>query len=131
MVGIDTNVLVRYIMQDDVAQSKLATTFMERLTAESPGYVTLIALVETVWVLESSYRLKRAQVADVLSRLLNVEALVLERAAIVAAAAQAYRDAKADFADALIERLSAHAGCTSTFTFDRAASKASGMTLLG
>ncbi len=60
MTGIDTNVLVRYIVQDDPAQSALATTFIEKnCTAKKPGFINLIVLCELTWVLKRAYRAER------------------------------------------------------------------------
>ena len=63
MIGLDTNVLVRYIAQDDIAQSAKASALIESLTADEPGYVTQVALVEVVWVLSSLYAADRVQIA--------------------------------------------------------------------
>ena len=77
MIGLDTNVLVRYVMQDDPRQSPKATRLMESLTSESPGFVSQISIVEFVWVLSSSYELTRAQVASALDLLLRGKELVI------------------------------------------------------
>ena len=130
MTGLDTNVLVRYVMQDDPRQSPRANSLIESLSAEEPGFVPVVALVELVWVLSGSYDLDRAQVATVLGTLLRSKELVIERADVVTQALKRYNASGADFADALIERLSAAAGCSATMTFDAGAVKAAGMTLV-
>lgn len=130
MTGLDTNVLVRYVMQDDPRQSPRATRLVESLSAEAPGYVPVVTLVELVWVLSGSYGLSRAQVAAVLETLLRSKELVIDRAEIVAQALSRYSAAGADFADALIERIATAAGCGTTVTFDAGATKAAGMTLV-
>lgn len=130
MIGLDTNVIVRYVMQDDPKQSKLATVLMERLTAESPGFVSLVCVVELVWVLESAYTLSRNQVTEALTNLITIDVLKIERLPVVAAAVRAFKAGKADFADCLIERLSAHAGCEKTMTFDRNAARSANMLLV-
>ncbi len=127
MIGLDTNVLVRYVMQDDPRQSARATRLIEALTAETPGFVPLVALVELVWVLAGSYGLTRAQVATVLETLLRSKELVLDRADIVTQALNRFARGGADFADVLIERIAAAAGCEQTMTFDAGAVKAAGM----
>ncbi len=127
MIGLDTNVLVRYVMQDDPRQSARATRLVESLTAEGPGFVPLVALVEVVWVLAGSYGLTRVQVATVLETLLRSKELVLDRADIVTQALNRFAGGGADFADALIERIAAAAGCEQTMTFDAGAIKAAGM----
>jgi predicted nucleic-acid-binding protein len=130
MIGLDTNVLVRYIMQDDAKQSALANKLIEGLTERSPGYISLVAIVEIVWVLESAYDLTRQQVTAALRNLLSVNVFKVDRVAVVASALRAYVEGTADVADCLIERSSALAGCRCTMTFDRAAAKTGGMVLI-
>lgn len=130
MIGLDTNVIVRYIMQDDPDQSAQATALIERLTPASPGFVSVISIVELVWVLESAFSLARSQVLDVLVNLTSIDVLKIERVAVVAAALRSFREGSADFADCLIERSSANAGCEKTMTFDRAAARTAGMVLI-
>lgn len=130
MTGLDTNVLVRYVMQDDPRQSLRATRLIESLSAEDPGFVPVVVLVELVWVLSGSYDLDRTQVATVLATLLRSKELVVDRAELVTQALKRYSTEGADFADALIERLSAAAGCAATMTFDAGAVKAAAMTLV-
>jgi predicted nucleic-acid-binding protein len=130
MIGLDTNVLVRYIMQDDAKQSALATRLVESLSAESPGFVPLVSVVELAWVLSSAYELDRGQVAEAFDSLLRTKEIAVERAQIVWKALRVYQSANADFADCLIERSAAAAGCDRTMTFDRGAAKGCGMTLV-
>jgi predicted nucleic-acid-binding protein len=127
VIGLDTNVLARYVMQDDPRQAPRATRLVESLRPESPGYVSLVVLVELVWVLKSNYGLERGQVAAVLETLLRSKELVVDRAESVNQALQRFATAGADLADALIERLAAAAGCDATFTFDAGAVKSAGM----
>ena len=130
MIGLDTNVLVRYIMQDDTKQAALATKLIEGLTEASPGYISLVAIVELVWVLESAYNLTHQQVSAALRNLLSVNVFKVDRVAVVASALRTYAEGTADVADCLIERSSALAGCRCTMTFDRAAAKTGGMVLI-
>jgi predicted nucleic-acid-binding protein len=130
VIGLDTNVLVRYVIQDDPRQSARATRLVESLTPDVPGFVPLVALVELVWVLGGSYGLARLQIAAVLETLLRSKELVIDRADIVAQALQRFASGGADFADALIERTAAAAGCGATMTFDQGAAKTAGMTLV-
>ena len=130
MIGLDTNVLVRYIMQDDAKQAALANQLIEGLSEAEPGYVSLVAVVELVWVLESAYDLTRRQITEALRNLLSVNVFKVDRVAVVAAALRAYADGTADVADCLIERSSALVGCRCTMTFDRAAAKTGGMVLI-
>ena len=127
MIGLDTNVLVRYVMQDDPRQSPRATRLVESLSPEEPGFVPLVAVLELAWVLSGSYGLSRAQVATVLDTLLRSKELVLDRAELVSQALSRYGAQGADFADALIERTAAAAGCSATLTFDAGAIKSAAM----
>ena len=130
MIGLDTNVLVRYVMQDDPRQSARATSLIEALSADEPGFVPVVALVELVWVLAGSYALDRTQIATVLDTVLRSKELVVDRADLVTQALHRYSTAGADFADALIERIAAAAGCSATMTFDASAAKSAAMTLV-
>ena len=130
MIGLDTNVVARYIMQDDPKQSKRASTLIEKLTVDEPGFVPLVVVIELVWVLSSSFGLARSQVTSVLEILLQTKEIQVERAEVVWRALRVYRGSSADFADCLIERSAAAAGCLRTMTFDRGAAKNCSMTLI-
>ena len=130
MIGLDTNVLVRYIMQDDLKQSPLATRLIESRSVESRGFVPLVSVVELFWVMSSAYELDRGQLIAALEGLLRTKELVVERAEIVWKALRIFQTANVDFADCLIERSAAAAGCEKTMTFDRGAAKSAGLTLL-
>jgi predicted nucleic-acid-binding protein len=130
MIGLDTNVLVRYIMQDDAKQAPQATRLVESLSAEAPGFLPLVAVVELAWVLSSAYDLDRAQLVEAFEGVLRTKELVIERAEVVWKALRAFRSVNADFADCLIAHSAASAGCEKTMTFDRGAAKSAGMTLL-
>jgi predicted nucleic-acid-binding protein len=130
MIGLDTNVLVRYIMQDDARQSALATRLVESLSAESPGFVSLVSVVELGWVLSSAYELDRAQLVEALEALLRTKEIVVDRAETVWKSLRVFQSANADFADCLIERSASAAGCERTMTFDRGAAKGCGMALV-
>jgi predicted nucleic-acid-binding protein len=130
MIGLDTNVLVRYIMQDDVKQSLLATRLVESRSAASRGFVSLVSVVELFWVMSSAYELDRDQLIGALEGLLRTKELVVERAEIVWRALRMFKAANVDFADCLIERSAAAAGCDKTMTFDRGAARSAGMMLV-
>lgn len=130
MIGLDTNVLVRYIMQDDPKQSPKATALIESLDADAPGFVTLVSIVELYWVLTSCYELTNEQVKQALEALLRTKQILVDRADQVLRALRVFGDGKADFADCLIERTAAAAGCSQTMTFDVGAVKHAGMTLV-
>ncbi len=130
MIGLDTNVLVRYIMQDDAKQAAKANKLIESLTTDEPGFFTLVSVVELGWVLSSSYGLKREQVAQAFDALLQTKEIMIESAEQVRRALRVYRATSADFADCLIERAANNAGCERTMTFDITAAKLAGMTLI-
>jgi predicted nucleic-acid-binding protein len=131
MIGLDTNVLVRYIMQDDAKQAPVATRLVESLSPQTPGFVPLVAVVELAWVLSSAYDLNREQLVAAFESVLRAKELVTERAEVVWKALRACQSANADFADCLIAVSATSAGCEKTMTFDRGAAKSAGMTLLG
>ncbi|UDF03522.1 PIN domain-containing protein [Asticcacaulis sp. AND118] len=130
MIGLDTNVIVRYIMQDDAKQAALATTLIESLTTDAPGFISIVTLVETVWVLKQSYGLSRPDLVEVIEGLLSSHQLVAEKRAEAYQALTDYKASKGDYSECLIERLGRSAGCTLTYTFDQSASRHAGMTLL-
>jgi predicted nucleic-acid-binding protein len=122
MIGLDTNILVRYLTQDDPIQSPKATEIIERrLTDENPGFVTIVVMVETVWVLERAYRLAANEIAAAVERMLQTDVLVVENEQEVFSAMIALKDGQGSFADAVIAALSARAGCSYTLTFDHQA----------
>lgn len=123
MIGLDTNVLVRYFAQDDPAQSRKANALIESLTVEHPGYVTQVALVEVVWVLGRAYDTRREEISHVIETLLSTKELVVEASETVWKALRLYADSSADFADCLIERACHDALCEYTATFDTKAAK--------
>lgn len=130
MIGLDTNVLVRYIMQDDPKQSPKATKIVESLEGVGSGYVTLVSIVELVWVLSASFELTRSQVAQALDGIIRTKQFKIESADQVIRALRVFKVGKSDFADCLIERSADSAGCEKTITFDVKASKHAGMTLI-
>ncbi len=130
MIGLDTNILVRYFAQDDPVQSGLAAQIMERrLTEEQPGYISLVTMAETVWVLERAYDLSNLEISAVIERMLQSDTLSVQNEQEVFSAMIAFRTGKGSFSDALIEALGAWAGCTSTLTFDRKAIRLKGFEL--
>ncbi|QAU24805.1 PIN domain-containing protein [Dyella sp. M7H15-1] len=130
MIGLDTNVLVRYVAQDDPVQAKKAGALIESLTPEHPGYVTQVALIEVVWVLGRAYGVERGEIARVIEALLRTKEIVVEAAETVWKALRLYAGSSADFADCLIERACYQAQCEHTVTFDAKAAKATGMRLI-
>jgi predicted nucleic-acid-binding protein len=122
MTGLDTNIIVRYLAQDDPTQSQKATRLIERrLTEDDPGFVSVVAIVETAWVLERAYGLTDAEIAAAIESMLQTDVLVLEHEQEVFTAMIALKSELGSFADALIGALGISAGCARTVTFDRRA----------
>ena len=122
MIGLDTNVVVRYLTQDDAVQSAKATDLFERgLTEEEPGFVSVVAMVETAWVLERVYGLTAEELAAAIERMLEVNVLIVESEQEVFTAMIAVKEGRGSFADALIGALAAKVGCSHTVTFDQKA----------
>jgi predicted nucleic-acid-binding protein len=130
MKGLDTNVLVRYIMQDDAKQALKANQFIDSLSADNPGFISIVCVIELFWVLTSCYDLSNAQVTQALETMMRAKSFVIERPEQVARALNVFKTGKADFADCLIHRSAIDAGCTETMTFDVSAAKHAGMTLM-
>jgi predicted nucleic-acid-binding protein len=122
MIGLDTNVVVRYLVQDDPVQSRKATEIFERrLSSRNPGFISVVAIAETVWVLDRAYRFSDEDIVAAIERTLHTDVLVVEREQEVFAAMTALKEGRGAFADALIGALGAAAGCSATLTFDRRA----------
>lgn len=131
MIGLDSNIIVRYIAQDDASQAAAANRLMEQLLSErEPGFVSLVVLAEVVWVMVSSYGADRQKVQQVVEGLLSAPQLRVQGAEQVWRAVQAYVQSKADFSDALIGELVLDAGCRCTKTFDAVAARQPGFELL-
>jgi predicted nucleic-acid-binding protein len=130
MIGLDTNILVRYLTQDDPIQSTKAREIIERrLTEEKPGFVSIVAMVEIVWVLERAYRLTPHEIVGAVERMLQTDVLVVENEQEVFTAMIALKDGRGSFADAVIAALGARMGCSCTLTFDRKALRLPGFEL--
>lgn len=130
MIGLDTNVLVRYLAQDDARQSAQATQLIESLSPQRPGFIGMVELVELVWVLESCYDTSHAEIASTLGNLLRTRALVLENAEAVNAALHLFAAGHRDFADCLITCAAKTAGCEHVYNFDKTAIRKAGMSAL-
>ncbi len=131
MIGLDTNILIWYLTQDDPVLSPKATSLITRqLSFANPGFVTIVTMVEIAWVLASVYSLSIAEIADEIERILTADALVVEREQQVFVAMMLFKKGTAEFEDALIGLLSARAGCSHTLTFDKKASRLPGFELL-
>lgn len=127
MLGVDTNVLVRYLTRDDKSQYEKARRLIAREVAKGePVLVSLLVLLETEWVLRSRYELAKAEIVTAFSALLDTAALAFEDEPSVENAVYSWKDSAADFADCLIEARNRRLGCRATATFDGRALKLSG-----
>ena len=130
-VGVDTNVLLRMVLNDDAEQQARAVAFGKGLNEERPGFVSLIVLVEFSWSLLSRYRMPKEQVQAAIQRLLKIKTLAFEDFDAIVVALERSSSPHVDFADALIAEHNRNLGCSHTVTFDRRAAKSiAGMELL-
>ena len=125
MVGLDTNVLVRYLAQDEPIQARQATQLIERhLTADNPGFISVVTIVETVWVLDRVYGLANRDIAAAVERILQADTFHVRNEQQVFTAMIALKTGVGSFSDALIGALGEWAGCKATLTFDKKAKPA-------
>ncbi|MFC4336724.1 PIN domain-containing protein [Salininema proteolyticum] len=132
MIGIDTNILVRYITQDDPVQARCANSVIDSLTEDSPGYITSAVAVELYWVLTKAkaYRYPPKDALRAMRTVLSAREIELESGETILEALSTAEDTGADFGDALIAAAGRLAGCRYTATFDRSAAAKVGMRLL-
>ena len=124
MIGLNTNLLLRYLAQDDPTQSRRATEIIEhRLTEQEPGFVSLVCILEVVWVLKSLFKRSPQQIANDIEMLLAADALDVQNEQEVYSAVVALRNGTGTFEDALIGSLGIWRGCSATLTFDEDAAK--------
>jgi|ERR1700686_772590 len=119
MIGLDTNIVVRYLTHDDPAQTAKAIGLFASLSADAPGFLSLIVLVESIWVLERSYGFEKDEIAHVLETFLRGREVIVERAELVSQALRTFNATGVNFSDCLIERCGHAAECEYTATFDR------------
>ena len=127
MLGVDTNVLVRYLTRDDKSQYEKARRLIDRELAKGePVLVSLLVLLETEWVLRSRYELAKEDILTAFSALLDTADLAFEDEPSVENAVYSWKNSAADFADCLIESRNRQLGCRATTTFDGRALKVPG-----
>lgn len=120
MIALDTNVLVRYLVEDDAKQTALAAALIERAIADDESlYVSDVVVCETVWVLSVAYKVGRKEIAAVLRNLFRARHLAFGAVEQLIRALEAYDAGKGDFADYLIREHARAADCESVATFDR------------
>lgn len=121
MIGLDTNILLRFTLKDDPTQFALARRlFQAELTVENPGYINLVVLVEFAWTLKRTFKLSREAICSVIAHLLGTPNVLFERSATVAQALDLCARKAMDLPDALICAINGSDGCARTVSFDEA-----------
>jgi predicted nucleic-acid-binding protein len=123
MIGLDSNILLRALTEDDPVQTPIAARVLTGLTPERPGYVNLLVLAETVWSLSRKHKADRDAIFSAVESLLESRSIVLADRAAVIAGLEYARSTYLGFADSLIAALNRQAGCETTLTFDAEASE--------
>jgi len=130
MIALDTNVLARFLVQDEPKQGQAASDLVDGLTESEPGYICREVIVELVWVLERAYKMPRNQIAQAIEGLLASRELVVEDADCVGLALSRYSTGGAGFSDRMILLASVDAECACLVTFDKTLARDSGVQLL-
>jgi predicted nucleic-acid-binding protein len=121
MIGLDTNVLVRYLVMDDPAQGKKATELITETAEQNEEvFVNNVVLCELVWVLDAAYNFSKAEITDVLEKLLMTELIIVQNQDEAWLALNDYRNGTADYSDYFISRINKSFECDHTATFDQA-----------
>jgi predicted nucleic-acid-binding protein len=129
--GLDTNVLLRFLLDDDPRQSGAATSAIDRQSSiGEPPVICLLAMLEAEWVLRTAARLGKDRVVSVFEELLKSGDIMIENEGVLEEALHAYQNSSADFADCLINARYRSLGCASMLTFDATAAKLPGAELL-
>ncbi len=126
MIALDTNVIARFMVEDDPVQMRAARRLIDGLTEDRPGFICREVLIELVWLLESVYRLPRRVVGDVVDQLLCSSTVVIEADDAALLALEGYVGGTADFADLMILAAARAAECEALYTFDRKLSRQDG-----
>jgi predicted nucleic-acid-binding protein len=124
MIGLDTNVILRYLLQDDPKQTRQVNQIFERQLSDSkPGFVNLATVLEIVWFLRSLFKQTPIQIATHIETLLTADFLEVQNEQQVFEATFALKRGAGEFEDALIGALNSWSGCSRTLTFNRGASR--------
>lgn len=122
MIGLDTNILIRYLVQDDEKQGVLATNLIEnKLSAQQQGYICSIVLLEIFWSLKNGYKMDKSTIHDIFERLLTCEELAFEHRDLAWKALQLAKKLNVGFVEAFIGMIHQFQGCEKTVTFDKTA----------
>ena len=131
MIGVDTNVLVRFFVEDDARQAALAKRFMNERTIDDPVFISLVVAAELIWALKQVYGFEKAQVLAAVTLLMGSANVMIEQEDLLKAAVEEARGSGADVTDGIIAALAIAAGAATVVTFDRDAARfVAGMTLL-
>lgn len=130
MIGIDTNILLRYFVKGDPDQTPLAVQTMHSLSPQEPGWIALLVLAELIWTLRRVFKLSRSEIAGMIAKLLNSQEVVIEQEEIARQALRLYATTRTDFADCVIAVSARSAGCTTVATLDEVAARDLGMQLI-
>jgi predicted nucleic-acid-binding protein len=131
LIAIDTNVLVRYVVQDHPQQSRVANQLLESLKPrQETCFITNITLCELVWVLESCYDHRKSKICELLEKILQIDIFVFENKDLLLGCLKEYRDHPGDFADYLIGKQSRANGANQVYTFDKKLKSSSAFKIL-
>ena len=130
VIGIDTNVLVRYLVQDDKLQASAANKILDRVSELNPAFINNIVMCETVWVLSRAYKYEKKLIVKAMEQILSTSGIEFENAEAVRKALRHYTNGSADFSDYLIAEINKENGAKTTYTFDRKAAGNSLFTLI-
>ena len=130
MFALDTNVLVRYIVRDDVHQTRKASAWIETLTTDKPAFISIVVLCELCWVLKSAYGASREECATAIEAVLEVPVFQIENIDLCNQALQAFKRGVADFSDFVIREVAMTAHCEGVKTFDKKALREEGFVVL-
>ena len=131
MNALDTNVLIRFLVKDDIRQSQIVYKLFKQAESDKDGFwVSLLVVLETIWVLESVYSIPRLEIVNSLNELLLMPVLKFESQTVIQKFIHSARKNTIDLSDILIASAAAASGCDSVFTFDKKASKHDSFTLI-
>lgn len=131
MIGIDTNVLVRYITQDDEHQATIATEFIENYCSSGNKiFINHIVICELVWVLKKCYKILKPETINIIEYILKISQFSIENPQVIWQALSDYKKGPADFADYVVGRTNKFHNCDETVTFDQKAGKSKEFALL-
>lgn len=126
MIALDSNVLIRYIVQDNKTQARQAAIVIEALTPDSPAFISCIVLCEVHWVLKTTYKIPKQDRLHALQNVLSIAVFEIENLEVCLRALKLYKTGQADFSDYLILQIVQQQGYETVITFDKKAQKCLG-----